>query len=224
MRQLFYTNYQSGNSGLSNGIMSIECGVIMAFLTKRLLVLDGNIAPPANIVDYAGRVDNSSPSRVSDLIDIPVPWVGSEEAELQGLSSAELTSHNLMDSVFYVPGTLDLLSEDAAAFARGRNNWICEDERLREIDVLRVSEDPIAPGQDRHRHNLSFYSYLFYLDSEHRRAVYELLTRMQAKQPYAKLAKRIATDLGPFNAVHMRRGDLITMASPTRSTAEQLIS
>ena len=207
MRQLFYTNYQSGNSGLSNGIMSIECGVIMAFLTKRLLVLDGNTAPPANIVDYAGRVDNSSPSRVSDLIDIPVPWVGSEEAELQGLSSAELTSHNLMDSVFYVPGTVDVLSEDAAAFARGRNNWICEDERLREIDVLRVSEDPIAPGQDRHRHNLSFYSYLFYLDSEYRRAVYELLTRMQAKQPYAQLAKRIATDLGPFNAVHMRRGD-----------------
>ena len=52
MRQLFYTNYQSGSSGLSNGIMSIECAVVMAFLTKRFLLIDGNQSPPANIVNY----------------------------------------------------------------------------------------------------------------------------------------------------------------------------
>ena len=207
MRQLLYTNYQSGNSGLSNGIMSIECGAVMAFLTKRLLVIEGNVSPPANIVDYSGRVDNSHPSRVTDLLDIPVPWVEAEAEMLSGLHSVELTEHNLMDSVFYVPGTVDHLSQDASAFARGRTNWICEDEHLRDVEVLRVSEDPLVPGQSGHRHNLSFYSYLFYLDNENRRAVYELLTRMQARQPYADLADRIATDLGSFNAVHMRRGD-----------------
>lgn len=207
MRQLFYTNYQSGRSGLSNGIMSIECGVIMAFLTKRFLLLDGNISPPANVVDYDGRVDNSRPSRVTDLLDIPVPWSEPGESALEGLSSEELTSHSLMDSVFYVPGTVDIQSEDAMDFARGRTNWICEDEHLSDVPVLRVSEQPLVPGTDRARHNLSFYSYLFYLDDENRRAVYELLTRMQAQKPYADLASRVAKDLGDFNAVHMRRGD-----------------
>ena len=74
MRYLYYTNYQSGRSGLSNAIMSVEAGVILAHLTNRLLVLDGNVSPPANIVAYDGRVNNRQSSRVTDLIDLPVPW------------------------------------------------------------------------------------------------------------------------------------------------------
>lgn len=207
MRQLYYTNYQSGNSGLSNGIMSIECGVIMAFLTKRFLLLDGNVSPPANIVAYGGRVDNSSPSRVTDLIDIPVPWAEPDEQELIQLASSELTQHNLMDSMFYMPGTVDINSPDALDFSRGRTHWLCETEQLAQVPLLRVTEQPLLPGTEHHRHNLSFYSYLFYLDDETRRAVYQLLTRMQAQKPYAELASRVAADLGEFNAVHMRRGD-----------------
>ena len=34
-----------------------------------------------------------------------------------------------------------------------------------------------------------------------------LLERMRAKQAFAELAKRVADDIGSFNAVHMRRGD-----------------
>ena len=84
MRYLFYTNYRSGNAGLSNGIMSIEIGVILAHLTNRMLVLDGNRSPPANIVAYDGRVDNREGSRVTDLIDIPVPWAEPDAVELDG--------------------------------------------------------------------------------------------------------------------------------------------
>lgn len=207
MRQLYYTNYQSGKSGLSNGIMSVECGVVLAFLTKRFLLLDGNVSPPANIVSYGRRVDNSSPSRVTDLIDIPVPWSEPDERELGQLASAELTEHSLMDCMFYMPGTVDINSPDAVDFARGRSHWLCETEQLAQVPLLRVSEQPMAPGREHHRHNLCFYSYLFYLDDETRRAVYQLLTRMQAQQPYADLARRVAADLGDFNAVHMRRGD-----------------
>ncbi|MFK7829426.1 MAG: O-fucosyltransferase family protein [Congregibacter sp.] len=207
MRQLFYTNYQSGNSGLSNGIMSIECGVVMAFLTKRFLLLDGNVSPPANIVSYDGRVDNSRPSRVTDLIDIPVPWAEPDPKEITELRCAELTSRHLMDSVFYMPDTVDLQSADALDFARGRSNWITEDDALADVSLLRVSESPVVPGSDVHRRNLSFYSYLFYLDDENRRAVYQMLSRMQAQEPFAALAQRVAGDLGNFNAVHMRRGD-----------------
>ena len=207
MRQLYYTNYQSGQSGLSNAIMSIECGVVMAFLTNRFLLLDGNVSPPANIVQYQGRVDNAVMSRVTDLIDLPVAWAEPDDQALAGLESRELTRLNLMDTVFYVPDTVDIESQDARHFARGRTEWLCESDDTRDIPLLRMSEKPKLANSKYHRNNLSFYSYLFYLDDETRRATYRMLGRMQAKAPYAALARKVAGDLGNFNAVHMRRGD-----------------
>ena len=207
MRQLFYTNYQSGQSGLSNAIMSIESGVVMAFLTNRLLLLDGNVSPPANIVQYQGRIDNAFPSRVTDLIDLPVAWTEPESREPKGTKNRELTNLNLMDVVFHVPDTVDIESQDAMHFARGRTTWLCESDELRDIPLLRVSEKPKAPGSKYHRNNLSFYSWLFYLDDETRRSTYRMLERMQPKAPYAELARKVSADLGRFNAVHMRRGD-----------------
>jgi len=207
VRQLYYTNYRSGNSGLSNAIMSIETGVVLAFLTNRLLTLEGNNPPPANLVDYGGRVDNRNPSRVTDLIELPVPWIEPDNPQGEISSGRELTDQNLMDAVFYVPGTVDIESADAASFARGRKTWLCEGEDLARLPVLRVSEQPVVPEQNINRHNLSFYSYFFYFDDETRRAAYQVLQRMQPKPPYAELARRVARDLGSFNAVHMRRGD-----------------
>ncbi len=211
MRHLFYTNYMSGHAGLSNGIMSIEIGVILAHLTNRFLVLDGNRSPPANIVAYDGRVSNDRPSRVTDLIDIPVPWGEPDSVDLAGLESLEWTDLSLGDVVFSFPRTLDRASDDARSFARGREQWLTVTEELDGIPVLRLSEAPFlprtAPPCQFHRNNLGFYSYQFYLDDETRRSVYRLLERMRAKQAFAELAKRVADDIGSFNAVHMRRGD-----------------
>lgn len=211
MRHLLYTNYESGNSGLSNAIMSIEIGVVLAFLTNRFLVLDGNVSPPANLVSYGGRVNNERRSRVTDLIDLPVPWSEPGEIELSSVPGQELADRQLMDSVFYLPGTVDIGSADAHSFARGRNRWLCETEAMAQLPVLKVSEDPVSPkpasGPATRRCNLGFYSYFFYFDNETRRSTYQMLQRMQAKKPYAELARRVAADLGTFNAVHMRRGD-----------------
>jgi len=207
MRYLFYTNYQSGNSGLSNGIMSIEVGVILAHLTNRLLVLDGNVSPPANVVTYDGRVNNHRPSRVTDLVDIPVPWVEPNEVDLSGLENLELTNLSLMDLALYFPKTLDLSTSDAQSFARDRTHWLTVTGEHDRIPLLKLSESPGVPGTQRHRDNLSYYSYLFYLDNETRKSVYRLLQRMQAKRAFAELAQRVARNIGPFNAVHLRRGD-----------------
>ena len=49
MQYLYYNMYCSGRSGLSNGIMSVEIGVILSALMNRLLVLDGNISPTATL-------------------------------------------------------------------------------------------------------------------------------------------------------------------------------
>jgi hypothetical protein len=187
--------------------MSIEVGVVLAFLTNRFLLLDGNVPPPANVVAYQGRVENKVMSRVTDLIDIPVPWGEPDEDVVAKIESKELTERSIMDSVFYVPGTVDIESEDAKHFARGREVWLCESEELFDLPMLRVSEKPVPKGAEFHRTNLSFYSYFFYFDDETRRSAYQVLQRMQAKAPYAELARKVAADLGDFNAVHMRRGD-----------------
>lgn len=207
MRYLYYTNYQSGGSGLSNGIMSIEIGVVLAHLTNRLLVLDGNISPPANIVPYDGRVDTLRPSRVTDLLDLPVPWVEPADVELAGLESLELTTLSLGDFAFHFPKNLDVSTADARAFARDRAHWLTVAGVHEQIPVLRLSERPLGAGSDDRRDNLCYYSYLFYLDRETRRTVYRLLQGMRPKAPFAELAQRVARDLGPFNAVHLRRGD-----------------
>jgi len=207
MRYLHYTNYQSGGAGLSNGIMSIEVGVILAHLTNRLLVLEGNVPPPANIVTYDGRVNNARPSRVTDLLEMPVPWVEPDAVDVSGLDSLELTDLSLGDLAIFFPRTMDLSTPDARSFARDRRHWLTVTGEHEHVPVLRLSETPLDPGGERHRDNLSSYSYLFYLDRENRRSVYRLLQRMQARRPFAELAQRVARELGPFNAVHLRRGD-----------------
>lgn len=207
MRYLWYTNYQHGRVGLSNSLMSIENGVILAFLTNRFLLLEGNISPPANIVAYDGRVTNELPSRISDLIDFPVPWANLGEVDIEGIKGTELTDRHLMHSIFYLPGTVDIHSADALSFANGRTNWLCEDDELAALPLLKLTEEPMEPKDNRNRDNLSFYSYFFYLDPETRRSVKQMLLRMKAKAPYAELAQKVAADLGKFNVVHLRRGD-----------------
>lgn len=207
MRYLHYTNYQSGGAGLSNGIMSIEVGVVLAHLTNRLLVLDGNASPPANVVPYDSRVDGHRPSRITDLLDLPVPWVQPDDVDLTGLDSLELTTLSLAELAFYFPKTLDVSTADARAFARDRAQWLTVTGAHEQIPVLRLSEKPLGASSEHRRDNLCYYSYLFYLDRETRRSVYRLLQRMQPKAPFAELAQRVARDLGTFNAVHLRRGD-----------------
>ncbi len=103
-----------------------------------------------------------------------------------------------------MPGTVDPRSADAESFANGRTRWLSASDRLEDVPVLRVSEDKDRKDS---RHNLTYYSYFFYLDDQTRRSVYRMLKRMQAKRELVKLAKTVAGDIGSFNAVHLRRGD-----------------
>jgi hypothetical protein len=203
MKRLYYNTYCSGRSGLSNIIMSIEIGVVMAHLTDRTLVLDGNRSPPANVVDYGNVLGGSDPSLVTDLIDLPVPWVEAEEFDPDELVGSELTDRPLHESVFYLPAELDTSTIDFRAFAHTRANYVTYMDDLCESEVVRMSGG--SDGGD--MNNLGFYSYLFYLPPSLKRSVHRLLRGMRAKPCYAEFAERIARDLGTFNTVHVRRGD-----------------
>src|SRR5215203_4179511 len=75
MKLLYYELYCSGNTGLSNLIMSLELGVVLACITDRSLLLAGNLPPSANKVIYdVADVDDAEGSKVTDLFDLPMHW------------------------------------------------------------------------------------------------------------------------------------------------------
>ncbi len=201
MRYLRYHTYCSGRSGLSNGIMSMEIGVVLSALMNRVLVLEGNIAPTANVVDYGGRVSNRHPSRITDLFDMPVPWTDASKCDIGHLDSVEFSPTALMDAVFYAPSTLDTNTDDFRAFARGRTCLLTNSRTLDASPVVSLS------GGREKLFNLTFYSYFLYLDPDTRRRAEAVLRAMRPIEPLAQYARSIARSLGTFNAVHVRRGD-----------------
>jgi len=200
MKTLHYNVYRQGMAGLSNLVMSVELGVILAALTDRVLVLKGNVTPPANVVQYGDRVRNAQPSRVTDLIDLGVPWIDANDRLIAGSVPQEVCEHDVWDCVFYYPPTLSMESEDAEAFAGKRNTFLTIPDELEHLPALSFSGGTAS-------NTLSFYSFLFYLDRAAQTTAYDALFNMRPKPPYAALAERVAADIGTFNSVHIRRGD-----------------
>ncbi len=200
MKFLIYNIYRRGDAGLSNLMMSLELAVVMAKLTDRVLILAGNNTPVANIVPYASILTNAHPSRVTDLVETPVPWLGEEAVNLAAFAPYDICEKPAWDAVFYYPPTLSFHSEDFLRFAGRRRKFITVDETINSAPAIAMSG---GAGAD----TLSFYSTFFYLDAESQRQAYDVLRAMTPKRAFADLAARVARDIGPFNAVHVRRGD-----------------
>ena len=199
MKSIIYSIYRNGDAGLSNLIMSIELGVVLSRLTDRVLVLKGNRSPPANVVNYDGLVCRY-PSRVTDLIDLGVPWIDTNSTNPHMFVPHEICPRPVWDSIFYFPAYLSTQSDDIRSFAGRRSDFITVDDNLQNIPTLSFSGGLEA-------NTLSFYSYFFYLDSGAQLQMLDALRQLQPKPELAAFAKRVADDLGPFNAVHIRRGD-----------------
>jgi len=205
MRFLHHPLYCRGGSGLSNIVMSWELGVVASFLLDRVLVIEGNVSPPANIVQYAGKgVTNRHPARIPDLMEIPVPWIELAAAPYDVASAQALATRGAAEAVFVWPPDRELDTDDFRSFARGRETVITETAETRDLPVVRMFE---STPEGHEMANLGFYSYFFYLDTPTRRVVENLLHAMKPQAPYAALAAKVSRDLGRFNAVHARRGD-----------------
>ncbi len=208
MKYLFYRTYCSGRTGLSNALMSTELGVLLAGLTERVLVLDGNISPTANIVSYGTRVDNRQPSRPTDLIEMPVPWMEAKQFDLERRGRAkELTDQSLLQSVFYFPAALDIATEDFHRFAQGRRSAFTYGGEYGDVPVLRLSGGPEIGDARLRMHNLGFYAPFLYVDEPTRTRVHALVRGMRPKPHFTELTDLACARLGAFNAVHVRRGD-----------------
>jgi hypothetical protein len=200
MNSLIFNVYGSGQAGLSNLIMSVELGVVLSALTDRVLVLQGNKTPVANVVEYDGLVSNAYPSRVTDLIDLGVPWLEADQINLAGVVPKELCDRPAWDCVFYFPPHLATTSGDIVSFAGRRNKFITVKDNLEHVPALSFSGGP-------ENLTLSFYSYFFYLDEPAQLTAFKALESIRPKRELAQFAKHVVADLGAFNTVHIRRGD-----------------
>jgi hypothetical protein len=200
VKSVVYTVYRRGGAGLSNLVMSVELGVVLASLTDRVLILKDNKTPIANIVRYDGLVLNTYPSRVTDLIDLGLPWVDADKINLAAFAPMEICDKPAWSCVCYFPAHLSTVSSDFRAFAGCRKNFFTIGEELQHVPALSVSG-----GKD--GNTLSFYSPFFYLDRSTGLRMHDSLRRMKPKPELAAFANHVAQDLGPFNAVHIRRGD-----------------
>ena len=217
MKYLLYATYCSGRTGMSNSIMSTELGVLLAFLTDRVLVLDGNISPPTNVVAYGDKLTNRHRSRPTDLFEIPVPWLEAGQIDLVGCGcSMVLTDRSLLESVFFYPSSLDLDTEDFRRFAQGRRAAFTYGGDYRNAAMLRLPGGPEIGGSGYKMHNFGFYGPFLYLDAITKTRVNHLLRSMRPKRHFEELADRVYAALGGFNAVHIRRGDF--KRTPGRTT------
>lgn len=200
MKSIVHTVYRRGSAGLSNLIMSVELGVVLASLTDRVLVLKDNKTPIANVVSYENLVRNTFPSRITDLIDLGLPWIDADQINLAAFAPMEICDKPAWDCVCTMPAHLSRDSEDFRAFAGNRSHFFTVGEELQHVPALSVSGGEEA-------NTLSYYSTFFYLDRATQLEMHDVLRRMKPKPELAALAQRIAQDLGAFNAVHIRRGD-----------------
>jgi GDP-fucose protein O-fucosyltransferase len=196
VRRLFVPGYYSG---FSNNKMSLDIAIVLAFLTGRVLVPYRFRMPrrfPVN--EEPDRV--VEPILVPELFDIPVPW--SDEYLFKTWISVpgalECAWAPVFESVLCFPATIPRDDARFQHFRNGRQHVYTFSEQQDEAPDLHISTEA-----------LGLYSYFFYLDDERRRQVVDLMRRVRPKRPYLEAAERIAASFGPFNAIHVRRGDFV---------------
>ena len=182
MKSIVHTVYQRGSASLSNLIMSVELGVVLASLTNRVLILKDNKTPKANIVRYDNLVRNTYPSRVTDLIDLGVPWIDADQINLAAFAPMEICDKPAWDCVCYLPAHLSTDSKDFRHFAADQTHFFTVGEELQHVPALSVSGGAEAD-------TLSFYSTFFYLDRAAQLEMHDALWRMKPKPELAAFAR-----------------------------------
>lgn len=181
---------------LTNIRMGVEVAVGLAFLTGRRLSIPFEVpiapAPRSSIAD----ADRGHPSRVLDLLELPVEVVHPDEWESIRETRTEVVEWpGFRHAVCVCDGDIDLADLQLTDFANGRTHFVRPP--LLDAPIVEITGRP-----------LSFYSYFFFAQPAQRRQLHAVIRGVRPRRPYVELAAKIATDLGHFNALHLRRSDL----------------
>lgn len=196
MRRLFFSGLYSG---YSNVRMSLDIGVVLAHLSGRTLVpyrfrMPRRHAPPE------GDQRVQPPMLVPELFDIPVPYDDSALLKTWILQPGALACEwpSLEDALFAQDG---LPQDDARflAFRNGRRHVLAFTPQQQAADDLNLKVPALA-----------FYSHFFYVDAQRQREIVALMRALRPKAVYRQAVDAVLATLGPFNAIHLRRGDFLT--------------
>jgi len=195
---LYFPVYYFGRSGLSNCLMSLECGIGLAHLMNRILLIDERVSPSANVVNHGKKVSNSNLPMLTDLYDIPVNWKYAKD--IPNLDSVDIIKKNnsLSNKVYCSSKNVNVLSDKFKDFSRGRS-VITYSDNLKEVPLIKVDTDQ----------TLSFYSHFFYIEDKREDFIRTMLS-IKPKKVYRDYVKFIVNKIGNFDAVHIRMGDLLS--------------
>ena len=179
---LHYVLYCRGRAGMCNLLLSIQNALIIARLTRR-----------DRIVFYADQslFNSSKGLSVFDLFDIDYEYSVKTYSEYpEGLALLPPFS----DACFYYE------QAPSAAFANGRGAFnLAGLDRDADIGTSEMT--------------LGYYSYLFFLNMPLRDEFNEFVKGSIApKAQYLAYAQRLRDEFGPYDSVHFRRGDYLTVS------------
>lgn len=181
---------------LTNVRMGLEIAVGLADLTGRRLSLpfDRPIPPaPRTSIDVA---DRGRPAGVLDLLEVPVEVVPPDEAGDLDAMRCDTVRWPAFGELVCVAGTdVDLSDPQLVDFANGRTRFVSPPRS--DAPVVAITGRPLA-----------FFSYFFFTPPAVRRRLHAVVRAVRPRRPYAEVGARIARDLGPCNALHLRRSDL----------------
>ena len=196
MRRLFVPGYYSG---FSNNKMSLDIAIVLAHLTGRVLVPYRFRLPRRH--RWTCRPTGGSSRcwfRNSSIFLFPTRTSTFSRPGSPCRARSRVPGHRCSNPSCASPRSLPTDDARFRSFRNGRRY------------VYAFSEQQEARRPAHRTEALGHYSYFFYLDDERRRQVVDLMRRLRPKRPYLAVADHIAASLGPFNAIHLRRGDFLT--------------
>jgi SAM-dependent methyltransferase len=206
--RFFFRGY---DSGLSNNRMSLDIGIALAHLTGRVFC-PYNFQLPLRS-SSSGLVLGKDFARFSsspELFEIPIAWSSEHLADPEPHvpRAVRLAWPPVSESMFCLPATL---ADDHGRFEDFRN-------QRRYVCTIDTFEDE-ATDLQLDAHSLGFYSHFFHLDDERRRRLIDVMRQVRPRPPYRELVDRFVESLGPFNAIHVRRGDFVSLGFTPRSAS-----
>lgn len=181
---------------LTNIRMGVEIAVGLAHLTNRRLLLPfGETVPNAPRSSIADA-DAGLPASLLDLLELPVEIVHPDEADdVEALRTEIHEWPAFTQKVCVVSDEIDTTDPQLSAFANGRTSFVRPPTS--DAPLVRIDGRP-----------LSFYSYFFFAPPAVRRQLHAVIRGVRPRRPYVELGARIASGLGPYHALHLRRSDL----------------
>mgnify|MGYP003114153958 CR=1 FL=1 len=191
--------------GMCNQFMSMEVAIGVSKWTKRDLF----IVDPIKAINL-GSYGHSSPDSMTtfDMFDYPGKYKVLDSfddvKEMEG--SKTYYSQDISNSVACVDKKY--YRHDPEFHPSGKLALKFQDNFTDNIIINRPIEN-----RDRQMDTVTDYRRFFYGKTDR---LFKHIEKCKVKSPYVKLARKIADDLGVFNAVHMRLGDWTNFAYNTR--------